>query len=119
METFEQLEARDDVREMIAQLRARADLGTCKLVPIDTPLGVVVVKTPSRGQAAIAFTQMFDDDPGVKSKAMTGLFQMCIVHPAPAELAKLLDEFPFALTNTHAMGEFCIVTGNRRRDSAK
>jgi hypothetical protein len=119
METREQLEAREDVRAVLDGLRARPDIGTAKLRPIDTAIGVVIVKTPSRGQAAVMMTQIHDDDPGVKSKAMTGLFQMCIVHPAPAEVAKALDEYPLALTEPGAMLEFRRHIGNAREAEAK
>ena len=119
METREQLEAREDVRAVLDALRSRADIGTAKLRPIDTAIGVVVVKTPSRGQAAVMMTQIHDDDPGVKSKAMTGLFQMCIVHPTPAEVVKGLDEYPLALTEPGAMLEFRRHIGNAREAEAK
>ncbi len=117
--TRTELESRDDVQAILATLRGRADIGSAKLRPIDTPIGVVVVKTPSRGQAAVAMTQIHDDDPGVKSKAMTGLFQMCIVHPSPAEVAKALEEYPLALTEPSAMLEFRRLIGNAREAESK
>ncbi len=119
METREQLEAREDVRAVLDGLRARPDNGTAKVRPIDTAIGFVIVRTPTRGQAAVMMTQIHDDDPGVKSKAMTGLFQMCIVHPAPAEVAKALDEYPLALTEPGAMLEFRRHIGNAREAEAK
>ena len=117
--TRTELEARDDVQAILTTLRGRADIGSAKLRPIDTPIGVVVVKTPSRGQAAVAMTQIHDDDPGIKSKAMTGLFQMCIVHPSPAEVAKALEEYPLALTEPSAMLEFRRLIGNAREAESK
>ncbi len=119
METRESLEAREDIQATIAALRGNPALGSCKLRPIDTAIGVVIVKTPSRGQSAVMMTQIHDDDPAVKSKAMVGLFQMCIVHPPAAEVAKLLEEYPLALTEPGAMLEFRRITGNAREAEAK
>ena len=117
--TRSELEARDDVQAILASIRGRADIGTAKLRPIDTPIGIVVVKTPTRGQAAVAMTQIHDDDPGVKSKAMTGLFQMCIVHPDSKSVAAALDEYPLALTEPSAMLEFRRLIGNAREAESK
>lgn len=119
MATREELESRDDIRAALDALRGRADIGTGKLCPIDTVFGPVIVKKPSRGQAAVMMTQIHDEDPGVVSKAMIGLFQMCVVWPDRAAVDAGLDEFPLAFTELTAMREFRVWVGNARSASAK
>jgi hypothetical protein len=119
MATWQELETREDVQAIIGELRKRPDLGACKLRAIDTVIGVVVVKKPSRGQASVMMTQIHDEEPQVVSQAMTGLFQTLIVYPPAPQLAELLDDLPLALTEKEAMRDFRVWLGNARDASAK
>jgi len=106
MATREELEAREDVQAILAQLRTMSTIGACELRPIDTPIGLIVVKGASTGQWAIAKTQLFDPDPAVSSKAQSGLFRSLIVYPAPDVLTSALAKKPAALDGPGVGKEF-------------
>ena len=106
MATRQELEAREDVQERLAVLKADPRYTGKRFRPIDTTIGVVIVINPSRGQYNVTGAQLLDDDKGASFKAFSGLFRMCVVDPAPAVLTPLLEDMSGALDEPEAMKEF-------------
>jgi hypothetical protein len=106
MSTREELEAREDVKAILAELRTLPTVGSCELRAIETPVGLIVLKGASTGQWAIAKTQIFDPDPSVSSKAQSGLMRSLIVYPDAATLNAALAKKPAALDGPVVGKEF-------------
>ena len=119
MPTREELEAREDVKDILATLKQDPRLAGKRLRAIDTTIGLVVVQNPSRGQYNVTGGQLLDDDKGAAFKAFSGLFKMSVVYPPAAELNAALEQFPAALDEPEAMKEFRRHIGHCREVDAK
>lgn len=106
MATRAELEARDDVKEILAQVATDQRVSGRDLCPIQTPIGIVVVMNPTTGQWAIARSQIWDDDPAVKSKAIAGLFAALLVYPDGPTLTAAMKRRPAALDGASVMKQF-------------
>jgi putative endopeptidase len=61
--------------------------------PVDTPAGVIILKSPSVAQWSMTMAIMWDDDKSIASKAMRGLVPSLVVYPGPDEVKKITSEW--------------------------
>jgi hypothetical protein len=119
MVTREELEAREDVQEILALLKSEPKVAGKDLCPISTPIGIVVVTNPTGGQWNIARAQIWDDDASVKSKAIAGLFRSLLVYPPADVLKDKLTHKPAALDGGSVMKQFNVHIGLVEADEVK
>lgn len=90
-----------------------------RLRPIDTTIGLIIVRNARRGEYNVTGGQLLDEDKGAAFKAFSGLFRSCVVYPDATTLSARLEDMPGALDEPEAMKEFRRHIGHCREVDAK
>lgn len=116
MATYEELIVRDDVKLILADVRAK--FPGKRFRPVDTAAGIVVLASPSRAQWEI-FQQQASGDGPEASKATKSLFLATCVYPEKGQVAELVEEWPGLPLSKDVQSSMLILAGQAAGDYVK
>jgi len=118
MATQEEMLERDDVKAAMAEARATPNVSK-RLRVIETPAGIIIVKSASAAQWSLVITASLDDDKSVAARAMRGLILGTIVFPAKEKVAEMQADYVGLWENPAIVKEVRIHNGHASEAHAK
>lgn len=119
MASTEELLEQEEVKARLEEVRADPRNVGKRFRPVDTPAGLIILKSPSAPQWSITMAAMWDDDKGVASRAMRGLVQSLVVYPGPDEVKRISTEWAGIWDNKDLAKAARILAGHETDAHAK